>query len=77
MVFIVLMSIVFYAIWTIACSSQSRLGLSREDMIAVAHVVPAMTPAWGVPLSNVMFSGISPITVSKPQIPMVFSKVFR
>lgn len=49
----------------------SRLWLSKADTIAVAYVVPAKTPAMGVPLSNVMFSGLSPITASKIQIPLV------
>ena len=37
----------------------------------MAYVTPAKTPAMGVPLSNVMFSGLSPITASKIQIPLV------
>ena len=70
-VFIVFMSIVFYALWTITCFLLSRLWLDKADTIAVAYVVPAKTPAMGVPLSNVMFAGLSPITESKLQIPMV------
>jgi len=71
MVLIVFMSLVFYALWTVTCFLLSRLWLSKEDTIAVAYVVPAKTPAMGVPLSNVMFAGLSPITASKLQIPMV------
>lgn len=70
-IFIVFMSIVFYVLWTITCFFLSRLWLSKADTIAVAYIVPAKTPAMGVPLSNVMFSGLSPITASKLQIPMV------
>lgn len=36
----------------------------------MAYVVPAKTPAIGVPLSSVMFAGLQPITASKIQIPM-------
>ena len=71
LVFVVFMSIVFYAIWTITCFLLSRLWLSKADTIAVAYVVPAKTPAMGVPLSSVMFAGLEPITASKLQIPMV------
>ena len=37
----------------------------------MAYIVPAKTPAMGVPLSNVMFPGLSSIASSKSQIPMV------
>lgn len=70
-VFIVFMSIIFYTIWTITCFLLSRLWLNKADTIAVAYVVPAKTPAMGVPLSSVMFAGLEPITASKLQIPMV------
>jgi len=71
LVFIIFMSIIYYAIWTITCFLLSRLWLSKADTIAVAYVVPAKTPAMGVPLSSVMFAGLEPITASKLQIPMV------
>ena len=74
MVFIVFMSIVFYALWTITCFLLSRHWLSKVDTIPVAYVISAKTPAMGVPLSNVMFSGLSPITASKIQIPWVIFK---
>lgn len=70
-IFLVFISIAFYALWTITCFSLSLLWLCKEDAIAVAYVVPAKTPAIGVPLSGAMFAGISPITASKIQIPMV------
>ena len=70
-IFLVFISIAFYALWTITCFSLSLLWLCKEDAIAVAYVVPAKTPAIGVPLSSAMFTGLSPITASKIQIPMV------
>ncbi|KAK3171074.1 hypothetical protein OEA41_003158 [Lepraria neglecta] len=69
-VFVIFISVVFYALWTITCFLLSRLWLSKADTIAVAYVIPAKTPAMGVPLSNVMFSGLSPIA-SRIQIPLV------
>ena len=71
MVFIVFMSIVFYVLWTSICFSLSLLWLPKADAIAVAYIVPAKTPAMGVPLSSVMFPTLSAIASSKLQIPMV------
>ena len=62
---------VFYALWTTTCFLLSRLWLSKADAVAVAYLVPAKTPAVEVLLSNVTFSGLSPITLSKLQFPLV------
>ena len=70
-VFVLFISIAFYGLWTIICVSLSLLWLEKADTIAVAYIVPAKTPAMGVPLSNVMFPGLSAIAASKLQIPMV------
>ena len=71
MVFVVFISIAFYGLWTVICVGLSLLWLGKADTIAMAYVVPAKTPAMGVPLSNVMFPGLSAIASSKLQIPMV------
>lgn len=71
MVFVVFISIAFYGLWTIICVVLSLLWLGKADTIAMAYVVPAKTPAMGVPLSNVMFPGLSTLASSKLQIPMV------
>lgn len=76
-VFIVFISIVYYVIWTGICVSLSILWLDKKDTIAVAYCVPAKTPAMGVPLSAVMFSGLPAITKSKIQIPMVIFQGFQ
>ena len=70
-IFLVFISITFYAVWTVICFSLSVPWLSREDAIAVAYIVPAKTPAIGVPLSAAMFVGLPPKTAAKLQIPMV------
>ena len=70
-IFLVFISVVFYAVWTVICFSLSVPWISREDAIAVAYIVPAKTPAIGVPLSAAMFVGLPPKTASKLQIPMV------
>ena len=71
MVFIVFISIAFYLLWAAICVSLSVLWLPKEDTIAVAYCVPAKTPAMGVPLSVVLFTGLSTITKAKIQIPLV------
>ena len=71
MVFLVSMSVIFYILWTAICISLSHLWLEKTDTVAVAYIVPAKTPAMGVPLSNVMFPTLAPMSSSKLQIPMV------
>ena len=43
----------------------------------MAYCVPAKTPAMGIPLSSVMFAGLSAVTESKLQIPMVLFQGFQ
>ena len=76
-IFIVLISVVYYVIWTAICISLSMLWLDKKDTIAVAYCVPAKTPAMGIPLSAVMFSGLPAILKSKIQIPMVIYQGFQ
>ena len=71
MVFIVFISIALFSLWAGICVSLSVLWLPKEDTIAVAYCVPAKTPAMGVPLSVVLFTGLSSITKAKMQIPLV------
>ncbi|OJJ47064.1 hypothetical protein ASPZODRAFT_131996 [Penicilliopsis zonata CBS 506.65] len=70
-VFIVFISIVYFLIWLAICLATSMPWLSKRDTIAVAYCVPAKTPAMGVPLSNLMFVGLSSLQQAKIQIPMV------
>ena len=77
MVFLVFISVAFSAIWVIVCVSLSLLWLPKKDTIAVAYCVPAKTPAMGVPLATIMFTGLSPLTQSKIQIPMVIFQGFQ
>lgn len=71
MVFIVFISITLFIIYFSVAFFSSILWLPKEDTIAVCYCVPAKTPAMGVPLSNVMFVGLSTLVESKIQIPMV------
>ena len=71
------MSISFYALWVTIAVITSLPWLSKYDTIAVAYCVPAKTPAMGVPLSHVMFTGLSAVTESEIQIPMVLFQGFQ
>lgn len=77
MVFIVFISIAFYLGWTLICVTLSTLWLGKQDTIAVAYCVPAKTLAMGVPLSSVMYAGLSTLTKSKIQIPMIIFQGFQ
>lgn len=72
MVFTVFISIALFVLYFSISFLSSVLWLRKEDTIAVCYCVLAKTPAMGVPLSNVMFVGLTPPMVqSKIQIPMV------
>ena len=68
LVFIVFMNIAFFLIWLLVSFVTSVPWLGRKDVVSVCYCVPAKTPAMGVPLSNVMFVGLSLVTESKMQI---------
>ncbi|RMZ85321.1 hypothetical protein DV738_g65, partial [Chaetothyriales sp. CBS 135597] len=70
-IFVVFIDVVFFSVWLIISVVTSVPWLPKPDVISVAYCVPAKTPAMGVPLSNVMFKGLSLITESKIQVPMV------
>lgn len=70
-IFIVFINIALFGVWLAVALSTSIPWLPRKDVISVAYCVPAKTPAMGVPLSNVMFAGLSLLTESKMQVPMI------
>lgn len=70
-IFIVFVSIGFFLLWLGISFPLSMLWLSRKDTIAICYCVPAKSIAIGVPLSNVLFVGLSRREQSKLQIPMI------
>jgi sodium/bile acid cotransporter 7 len=70
-VFLVFMSLAFWVVWLATSFWTSLPWLSKRDTIAVCYCVPGKTPAMGVPLSNVMYVGLSALQASKLQIPIV------
>jgi solute carrier family 10 (sodium/bile acid cotransporter), member 7 len=70
-IFIVFISIAYFLIWFTVSFLLSILWLPKEDTISVCYCVPAKSIAIGVPLSSVLFVGLSNTQESKLQIPMV------
>ncbi|KNG81613.1 sodium bile acid symporter family protein [Aspergillus nomiae NRRL 13137] len=70
-IFVVFISIAMFLVWLTVSVSVSALWLSREDTVAVAYCVPAKTPAMGVPLANLIFTGLDVSQKAKIQLPMV------
>lgn len=71
MVFVVFILIALFLVWIAITIGVSWLWLSREDTIAVAYLVPTKTPAMGVPITTIMFVGLSEAAQSRIQLPMV------
>ncbi|KAE8163050.1 putative sodium bile acid cotransporter [Aspergillus tamarii] len=71
MVFVVFILIALFLVWIAIAILVSWLWLSREDTIAVAYLVPTKTPAMGVPITTIMFLGLSEAAQSRVQLPMV------
>lgn len=69
--FLVIISIALYAIWTLISIALSIPWLNRQDTVAVAYTVPAKTTSIGVPLSEAIFKGLPPMLLAKFQIPIV------
>lgn len=76
-IFIVFISVALWLLWFAICFFTSILWLPRRDTVSVAYCVPAKTPAMGVPLTVVMYVGISSINESRIQIPMVVFQGFQ
>ncbi|KAF2814720.1 uncharacterized protein BDZ99DRAFT_458710 [Mytilinidion resinicola] len=77
MIFIVFISIVFVFLWQGITLATSIFWLPKADVIACCYCCPAKTPAMGVPLSTVMYVGLSKIHQSRLQIPMVIFQGFQ
>ena len=71
MIFVAFISVAFFVLFLALCILASFWWLPKQDTVAVAYCVPAKTPAIGIPLSTVLFVGLSRTTQAKIQIPMV------
>ena len=52
-------------------------GLSRQDTVSIVMTTPAKTLALGIPISFLMFEGITPQQESKIQLPMLIFQVVQ
>ncbi|KAK5072208.1 hypothetical protein LTR64_004011 [Lithohypha guttulata] len=77
LIFIVFITIVNYGTWLAISFVTSIPWLNREDTIAVAMCAPAKTLALGVPISFLLFTGISALEEAKIQIPMLIFQVLQ
>lgn len=76
-IFIVFISIALFILWFSTCFVTSLMWLPKQDVVACCYCCPAKTPAMGVPLSSVMYVGLTAINKSKIQIPMVVYQAFQ
>ncbi|EED22586.1 sodium bile acid symporter family protein [Talaromyces stipitatus ATCC 10500] len=77
MVFIVFILVALFFVWITIAFVISRVWLSREDAIAVSYLVPTKTPAMGVPLTTIMFVGLSAAAQSRMRLPMVIFQAIQ
>jgi sodium/bile acid cotransporter 7 len=70
--FIIFMSTAFFLTFLMLSLLFCKLaGFERADTVAVCYCVPAKTPAMGVPMSTVLFVGMSPFVEAQLQLPLV------
>ncbi|KPI35766.1 uncharacterized protein AB675_1262 [Cyphellophora attinorum] len=75
LVFIVFVTICNWSVWLLIAFGLSVLWLGRKETVAVVMCVPAKTLALGMPLSFLMFEGISELEEAKIQVPMLIFQV--
>ncbi|KAF4206698.1 hypothetical protein CNMCM8927_004471 [Aspergillus lentulus] len=77
MVFTVFILVALFCLWITIAFVISRVWLSREDTIAVSYLVSTKTPAMGVPLTTIMFVGLSAAEQSRTRLPMVIFQAIQ
>jgi sodium/bile acid cotransporter 7 len=69
--FVVFMSIILFVLFLIIAFYTSKMWLDRPDTVACCYCIPAKSPAIGIPISTVLFAGLTPILQAKLQLPLV------
>ncbi|KAF2663091.1 sodium bile acid symporter family protein [Microthyrium microscopicum] len=69
--FVVFMSMAMFGLFLLISLYTAKMWLSRADTVACCYCVPAKTPAMGVPISTVLFVGLTPMLEAKLQLPLV------
>lgn len=70
-IFLVFMSTALFTLFLLLSLFTSKLLFSKADTVAICYCVPAKTPAMGVPMSTVLFVGLTPLLEAKIQLPLV------
>jgi solute carrier family 10 (sodium/bile acid cotransporter), member 7 len=70
-IFLVFMSLGLFTLFLLLSLFTSKILFSKPDTVAICYCVPAKTPAMGVPMSTVLFVGLSPLLEAKIQLPLV------
>jgi solute carrier family 10 (sodium/bile acid cotransporter), member 7 len=69
--FIVFMSTGLFTLFLLLSLYSSKVFFNKADTVAICYCVPAKTPAMGVPMSTVLFVGLTPLLEAKIQLPLV------
>ncbi|RDI86319.1 hypothetical protein Vi05172_g3709 [Venturia inaequalis] len=69
--FLVFMSIALFTLMLVVSLVSARFWMGRADTVAMCYCIPAKTPAMGVPMSTVLFVGLSPALEARLQLPLV------
>ncbi|EAW08584.1 bile acid:sodium symporter family protein [Aspergillus clavatus NRRL 1] len=77
MIFTVFILVALFFVWITIAFVVSQIWLSREDTIAVAYLVSTKTPAMGVPLTTIMFAGLTAAEQSRTRLPMVIFQAIQ
>lgn len=70
-VFLVFSSIALFTLMLVVSLVSARFWMGRADTVAMCYCIPAKTPAMGVPMSTVLFIGLSPALEARLQLPLV------
>jgi sodium/bile acid cotransporter 7 len=65
------MSIAMFSLFLAIAFFSAKMWLGRADTVACCYCIPAKTPAMGVPISTVLFVGLTPMLEAKIQLPLV------
>lgn len=76
-IFIIFISIANFLLWLTVSFGTSVFWMDRKDVISVCYCVPGKTLAVGIPLSALLWLGLSLEEEAKLQIPMVLFQAFQ
>lgn len=60
-----------FLLWMLVTIATSVAFLGREDAVAAAFCIPTKSPALGIPLATILFTGMSAEDTAKVYIPLI------